>query len=144
VDIVAVLFSVAMIGASLLALSGFILAKKPDAKAILAKIVPYQAMMGAFLLGTSAFNLIRSLPHIGDLFKSMWGIILIVALIVGLLLGFMFGMPLIAKWIPGDSNPEQKAGELAKKLSGVQTLLGAIGIVLGFIVLLSFGLNILH
>lgn len=38
-------------------------------------------------------------------------------------------MPLVAKWIPGETPAEQKAMEMQKKLLPFQTLLGVVGIV---------------
>jgi hypothetical protein len=52
------------------------------------------------------------------------------------LLGALFGMPQIAKWIPGESSAEQKAVELSKKVAPYQVLLGVISLVSSLIVLL--------
>jgi len=134
-----------LIVAGVIALSGVIIAKKPDAKAIIDKLTPYQAGIGIALLVLGLYNLIRQLGVLTDVFKigallgaSIWGY-----LICSILLGFLFGMPQIAKWIPGDSPAEQKALEFSKKVAPYQTLLGGVGIASAVIYLL-YRWSILH
>jgi hypothetical protein len=59
--------------------------------------------------------------------------------VTSILLGFMFGMPQIAKWMPGDGGAEHKGMELAKKLAPFQVILGVVGIVAALLVLLRIG-----
>jgi len=121
-----------------LGMSGMIIAKKPSAKELVNKLTPYQAFMGVGLLAWSLYWFIWVGP--GNFFKApghgLAGITLFVGIITGVLLGFFFGMPQVAKWIPGDSNAETKAVDLAKKLAPFLTLLGIIGVATGFIWLL--------
>jgi hypothetical protein len=128
-----------LIAGGILALSAFIVAKKPDAKAAIDKLVPYQAFIGVALLAISIINWLR----IGliDIFRFLkfWplgGIALIGAVFSGILLGALFGMPQIAKWIPGESNAETKALELSKKVAGIQMLVGIIALGSGLLLLL--------
>jgi hypothetical protein len=123
----------------ILATSAFIVAKKPDAKKMIDKLVPFQAAIGVALLVVSIINWLR----IGliDLFRLLkwWplgGITLIAAVFSGILLGALFGMPQIAKWIPGDSSAEQKALELSKKVAPIQMMVGMIALGAGFLALL--------
>lgn len=123
----------------ILALSAFIVAKKPDAKATIDKLVPYQAFIGVALLAVSLINWIRI--GIIDIFRLLkyWplgGIAVIGAVFSGILLGALFGMPQIAKWIPGESNAETKAVELSKKVAPIQMLVGVIALVSGLLLLL--------
>lgn len=118
-----------MILAGIIAISGLILAKKPNAKELLDKIVPYQAFIGLGLLGLGIYNVIS----IGGIFDvmSVMPVTAIAALgliFTAIVLGFMFAMPQIAKWMPGEGAAEQKGMELAKKLAGFQVLLGVIGL----------------
>jgi hypothetical protein len=140
--VVALVFSLCLIAGGILGLSSIIIAKKPEAKTLIAQLVPYQAGIGATLLGLGIYNLIRLLPLIGDFFKAsaFTGITILGALVVAILLGFFFGMPLIAKWIPGDAPAEEKAESMAKKLGPFQTILGGAGVVFGLLFLIKIAL----
>src|SRR5262249_38987202 len=113
--------------------SGLIVAKKPNAKELIDKLVPYQAFIGIALLAFGIYNLILSLSGFGAYFKSFLGIVAFAIVVSSILLGFMFGMPQIAKWMPGEGGAEQKGMELAKKLGPYQVILGLVGIGSGLI-----------
>ena len=115
----------------ILAVSSLIVAKKPDAKELIDKLVPYQAIIGIALLALGLVNLIRSLGHLLDAFRTLPGFEAIVMIVTSILLGFMFGMPQIAKWIPGEGGTEQKGLELSKKLVPYQVIIGVIGLASG-------------
>ncbi|MBV8756007.1 MAG: hypothetical protein JO257_01950 [Deltaproteobacteria bacterium] len=130
---------------SILAISGLIIAKKPDAKALIDKLSPYQALIGVFMLAGGLWWVLKWGGYLVDVFKfnailaaSIWGVIA-----TSILLGALFGMPQIAKWIPGDSPAEQKAMELSQKVAPFQVLLGLIGLASALIYLL-FRFNIIH
>jgi hypothetical protein len=124
--------------------SSLIVAKKPDAKELLAKLVPYQAGIGVALLAIGILSLLRGIGDFGLMFRMIpiRSIAVYGSIIVAILLGFIFGMPLIAQWIPGDSPAEQKASEMSKKLAPYQTILGLAAIGLSLLFLL-FRLSIL-
>lgn len=134
-----------LIAGGLLGASGLIIAKKPDAKELLNKLVPYQAGIGVGLLGLGLFTLLRWIGSLGMFFKAapLFGVALYGSCFVGMALGFFFGMPLIAKWIPGDSPAEEKAETMAKKLAPFQTILGIAGIVCGLLLVL-YRMNVLN
>ena len=128
-----------LILAGILALSAFIVAKKPDAKAMIDKLVPFQAFIGVGLLAISIINWLRmglGFPFTIVKFWALGGIALIGAIFAGILLGFLFGMPQIAKWIPGESSAEQKAVELSKKIAPIQMIVGIIALISGLLFLL--------
>jgi hypothetical protein len=134
-----------LIAGSILAISGLIIAKKPDAKALIDKLSPYQATIGVAMLATGIWWVLRWGGYLVDVFKfnailaaAIWGVIG-----SSILLGALFGMPQIAKWIPGDSPAEQKALELSQKVAPFQVLLGLIGLVSALLYLL-FRFNIIH
>lgn len=118
-----------LILAGILAVSGLIVAKKPNAKELIDKLVPYQAFIGVALLVFGLYNLIRSFGWFGAFFKSFVGIVALAVIVTSILLGFMFGMPQIAKWLPGEGGAEQKGMELSKKLAPYQVVIGIVGIV---------------
>jgi len=100
----------------ILAISGLIVAKKPDAKALIDKMMPFQAGIGVALLAFGLYNLLRSFgtPSIFDIIKfaPLLGIATLAMIVCSVLLGFMFGMPQIAKWIPGEGGAEQRLFDL--------------------------------
>ena len=139
------LHEILLIAGGILALSAFIVAKKPDAKAMVDKLVPYQALIGVALLAVSLINMLRVGPiNMFRLLKiwPLFGITVIGAVISGILLGFFFGMPQIAKWIPGESSAETKATELAKKIAPLQMAVGVIALASG-VLFLFYSLGIL-
>lgn len=134
-----ILHIVLLIMGGLLATSAFIIAKKPDAKRYIDKLTTYQALIGVALLAVSLINWIRI--GVIDLFRVMkfWplgGLTMIAAVFSGILLGALFGMPQIAKWIPGDSPAEQKALALSKKVAPIQMIIGMIALAAGALALL--------
>lgn len=134
-----------MIAGGILGVSGLIVAKKPDAKALIDKLVPFQAIIGVGLLGFGLWLLIRIGPL--NMFRGfsivpIYSLFAIAATYGAILLGFLFGMPQIAKWIPGESAAETKAMELSKKLAPFQLILGLVVLGGGLIGLL-IGLHIL-
>src|ERR1041385_4098645 len=125
-----------LIVGGILAISGLIVAKKPDAKQLIDKLVPYQAIIGVVLLVFGVVNLLRWLGHhlislISHL--PLFGLTLLAMTVTSILLGFMFGMPQIAKWMPGEGAAEQKGLALSQKLAPYQTLIGIIGLIPGFL-----------
>ncbi|MDQ3367195.1 MAG: hypothetical protein M3680_17365 [Myxococcota bacterium] len=139
------LHAILLILGGILALSAFIVTKRPDAKAMIDKLTPFQAFIGVGLLVISLIQLLDVGPINAFRILSLvplLGITIIGACYGGIILGFFFGMPQIAKWIPGDSNAETKATNLAKKLAPFQMIFGIIALVAG-VLLLLFRLNIL-
>ena len=125
-----------LIAGSILAISGLIIAKKPDAKALIDKLSPYQAVIGVAMLATGIWWLLRFGSALMDVFKvnlifaaAIWGVIG-----VSILLGALFGMP---------QSAEQKALELSQKVAPFQVLLGLIGLASALAYLL-FRFNLIH
>ena len=140
-----VLNAIAVILGSILAISGLIIAKKPDAKQLIDKLSPYQAIIGVAMIALGIVNFVRFLPYISDSFKVnlLFAASILAMLGVSVILGALFGMPQIAKWIPGDSPAEQKALELSKKVAPFQVILGLVGLVSSLVYLL-YRYNIIH
>jgi hypothetical protein len=113
----------------ILALSGLIVAKKPDAKEMIDKLVPFQALIGVGMIVLGVINFIRMLPSLTDSLKVNLLMAAAALTIVGVsvLLGALFGMPQIAKMIP-DAQAEQKATQLSQKVAPYQVLLGLVGL----------------
>ena len=126
----------------ILALSGVIISKSPQAKQYIDKLVPFQAGIGVALLAFGLYNLIRyGLPALRVMSAvPVYALGMLAMILCSILLGFMFGMPQIAKWIPGEGNAEHKGMELSKKLAPFQAIIGLIGIISSLMVLLKVGL----
>ncbi len=128
-----------MLAGGILGISGLIVAKKPDAKAMIEKLVPFQAFIGVGLLVMGIWSMLQVGPI--TMFRLI-SIVPLPALVIicgsygSILLGFLFGMPQIAKWIPGESSAETKAMELSKKLAPFQLILGAVVLFAGVFSLL--------
>jgi len=121
----------ALLAAGILAVSAIIISKKPSAKELIDKLVPYQGAIGVGLLAWGVIDLLRWLGHGLTGFMNAWplgGAIVLVSILSEIALGFLFGMPMIAKWLPGHSSAEQKAMEMQQKVAGFSVTLGLIGI----------------
>jgi len=127
-----------LIACGVLGASSFIIERKPEAKRYIDKLVPYEAVLGVVLLvgavlvglrnaGQLAFGLHRGLFT----WIAWW-----VYVVDMLLLGFFLGMPLIARWIPGEHPAEVKALDMHKKLAPYRTAIGLVGIGIGIYMLL--------
>jgi len=134
-----------LIVGGILAASNLIVAKKPDAKQIIDKIAPYQAIIGIALLVIGVWNLLHSFstPSIFEIIKiaPLLGVTVLATIVVSVLLGFLLGMPQISKWTANNPSAAQKSAALVQKLAPFQTLLGLIGIGASLIFLLyRFGI----
>jgi len=117
----------------ILAASGLILAKKPDAKELIGKIQPYQATIGIILLVWGLYNMIRIGPGLMIQFVKIvpvMGITIWAMLICSILLGILFGMPMLAKLSAGGA---AKGEELGKKMAPFQALIGLVSIGAGLL-----------
>ena len=134
------LIGLLLIVAGILAVSGLIISKKPEAKQLIDKIVPFQGIIGVVLLamGLLFFVLwIGKADRINDVGNkwTLFPFTFYLGTAIAVLLGFLFGMPLIAKWIPGETPAEVKAMEMQKKLAAFNTILGIVGLVFGLLML---------
>jgi hypothetical protein len=122
----------------ILAAAGLIISKKPDAKQLIDKLVPYQAGIGVAMVALGLINFLRLLGYLTDMIKLnlMLGLSIWCMLGTSVALGALFGMPQIVKWIPGNSNAEQKAMELTQKIAPFQVILGLIAIASSVVYLL--------
>ena len=117
----------------ILAASGFIIAKKPNAKELIDKIVPYQGWIGVVMFGWGVWECIHSLTGIALLsrFPLRW-IFWLLSGVADLGVGFLLGFALISKWILSkDATALAKGQELRGKLVKIQVPLGFFAIVMG-------------
>lgn len=122
----------------ILAAAALIVSKKPDAKQMIDKLTPFQALIGVGLVAVSLINFLRMLGTITDAFKVnlLWAAAFLAMVGAGFVLGALFGMPQIVKWIPGESSAEQKALDISRKVAPYQVLLGIVSLVASLLMLL--------
>ena len=128
-----------LIAGGMLAAASLIVAKKPDARALIDKIAPFQATMGIIMLVAGVYYLFVGMGISALKFMlSFWalgGISWLACFICCILLGLMFGMPMVAKMSAAGA---AKGEQMAKKLAPFQTLIGIVAIVTGVLLLLEF------
>lgn len=114
---------------SILAISGLIVARRPDARAVLEGLTPFQALIGAGLLVLAIVNLVRVLPKLTDMFKAnlLQNAAILAVLGCSALLGALFAMPAVARLVP-DGQAQHKATQMAQQLAPYQVMLGLIGL----------------
>jgi hypothetical protein len=135
-------FCVTPILGGLLAASGFIMARKPDAKQLLDKIAPYQGIIGIWMFIDGIIN-VKELIHVGDYFKvwKMFAIMILILIPSMILVGFMLGFSLAAKYIfkgGGGGAAQEKAAGIQAKLATFSAPLGFLAILGGILFLLLY------
>ncbi len=134
--IIGIVFELLLILGGIVACSGLIAAKKPDAERILAKLAPFQAMIGLALIGLGVIFFVMIGPV--NAFKAikvdaLSGAANLGGVIAAIILGFLLALPQIIRLAP---NAEQRAQDLAQKIIPFQLLLGLIAAACGAIGLL--------
>jgi hypothetical protein len=120
-----------------LASSSFILAKKPNAKDLFAKVAPYQGTIGVIMFFWGIWQIIYLVMNLA-IFKLMlaftitWKITAVVWILTGVVstvLGFLLGFGMINAFA-AKKNPAaaQKSEQMMKKLAPHQTWMGFVAI----------------
>lgn len=133
--------ALAVIVGSLIALSGFIIAKKPSSKQLFEKMAPYQGFLGVALLVLGIWGFLRTIGHWGDFLRYyplLLALGIIACVISEVIIGFCLGFGVIAKWLPGESGAEKKGLEIQRQLLGFSMPIGVVGLLSGVIVLYYF------
>jgi hypothetical protein len=138
---VAVIFELLLILGAIVATSGLIAAQKPDAAKLLAKLAPFQALIGiAMLIMGIVFFLVIGPVAVFKAIKvdALPGMVNLVGIIIAVVLGFMFAVPQLIGLAPGQ---ERRAYEVAEKLAPWQLLIGLGAAACGvFGLLYTFGI----
>jgi hypothetical protein len=128
-------YGILLIILGILAVPSLILSKKPDAKALLDKLTPYQGWIGVVFAFWGVWGIISSILTIGWL--GTWPVYWIIGLLVALLefsLGFIMGYALIAsKLLSKNPTAAEKGEQLLAKLLPLQGKLGIVAIILGIV-----------
>jgi hypothetical protein len=136
--VLVVVFELLLIVGGVVAMSGLIVAKKPDAKAMLDKLVPFQALIGVGLLLLAVIVFIASGP--GALFHNIKpnpvpAMAMLAGILGGIVLGVLFGLPQLAS-AGGSLAAAQRAQELSQKIAPFQALIGIVAAGAGVVTLL--------
>jgi hypothetical protein len=117
----------------LLACASWTVKNAASSRRLLNLLLPYKALVGVGLLGSFAVTLYDASfnPFVGFDFSTRFGILFLAILGVQLILGFTMGFGLVAKWIPGDSDPEERAEEVQRKLMPFEVFFGLFAIAAG-------------
>ena len=121
----------------ILAASGFIIAKKPNAKELIDKLVPYQGWVGVVMFFWGIWEIIGCIRLMTLLTKAplIW-IFALISGVVDLGVGFLLGFALISKYaLSKDATALAKGQELRGKLVKVQVPLGFLAILMGILYL---------
>jgi hypothetical protein len=131
--IVALVFSLLLIACGALAASSLILAKRPDAEQVLAKIRPFQGILGIILCLWSLLILIMNLSLMLNIMSlaPVRVLLWLAAVVVAILLGFLLGFALFE----GKKGAESGAA-LSAKLNKIRGPLGLAGIAFGLLFLI--------
>ncbi|MGB1294479.1 MAG: hypothetical protein ACPG6V_03290 [Flavobacteriales bacterium] len=120
---------IAIVG-GLIAASGFIVSKKPNAKELLDKLTPFQGWIGVVLTFWGLWGAIQLVLNIGNI-----GIVWIIAFavyVVEFIVGFLLGYGLISKYLLEKNEQAKEKGQaLRLKLTKYQIPSGMALIILG-------------
>ncbi len=134
------IYGITLIVLSILAVPSLILAKKPDAKALLDKVAPYQGWIGLVFCFWGVWGIISAVLNIRLLGSfPIWWITWIAGSAVEAVLGFMLGYGTIAKLVLSKNEEAKKKGEqLLAALAPKQGILGLIGIGVGLWTIVAY------
>ncbi len=129
--------AIVVIAGGILAAAPLIVAKKPNAKELIDKMVPYQGWIGIVLFFWGVWDTISVVS--GMALLSIAPVIWVLALVISLtelFTGFLLGYALISQYVLSKNEAAKKKGEeIRAKLTPYQTKLGVLAIVLGVLAL---------
>ncbi|MEO7096238.1 MAG: hypothetical protein ABI175_23465 [Polyangiales bacterium] len=125
------------IAGGVLASSGFIISKKPNAKELIDKLVPYQGWIGAVMFFWGVWETISIVTHLGQLGEAPLRFVFwILVAASDLLVGFLLGYGLITKYAFGKNEQAREKGAAVRaKLVKWQAPLGLLAVVMGVLYL---------
>ena len=134
------LFALLLIVAGVLGAAALIIKNKPDARELIAKLVPFQGIIGIVLLIFSVIWLIQALQFLGFMFQyaMFTGLLLLLTILVGIALGFLLGYGLINQYVLSKNAGAAAGGAgVQAKLASYQAPLGIAAILLGLWLLIT-------
>jgi hypothetical protein len=115
----------------ILGASGLIIARKPDAKEMIAKLAPYQGWIGAVSALWGAWGIISAILSLGWLaIAPIYWITFLADAVIQLALGLLLGVGVLKTFIK-NQQAQDKMDQTITKLAPYQGTLGLIAIGLG-------------
>jgi len=121
------------IAGGILAASGFIIKRLPNATSVIDKIAPYQGWIGMVMFCWGIWETLQSVLNIGLMSTHMmhW-LFWMLSGIADLLVGFLLGFGLITHYALSKSPQAMEKGQrIRSTLMGIQAPLGLLAIVMG-------------
>jgi hypothetical protein len=128
------LLALLLIIAGALAAASLIIQKQPNARDAIAKLVPFQGIIGIVLLLWGLWQLIELLRFFGLLMQifPITALVYLASVLVAIGLGILLGYGLIQQYVLSKNADASRSGEAVRaKLTGIQVPLGIAGIALG-------------
>lgn len=126
----------------ILAAPNLIISRKPEAKEIIAKMVPYQGWFGAISAVYGIIDIIRFLGRLRWFEYIPIGMItFIVGAVVTLALGLLLGIGVIKSFVSSEE-AKAKMDEMIARLAPKQGTLGLLGIIIGLWIIVYRLLNL--
>ena len=101
--------------------------------------MPYNGWIGILMFMWGVWKVIDVIFHLGsykELLKAdpFWGFLgMLFVPFIAVAVGFMLGFALVARWIPGQGESEEKLLALRKKLIKITTPLGFLAVLAGIL-----------
>lgn len=127
-------YALGTIVGGVIAASGLIIARRPDAQEWIDKITPYQGWLGLGLFGWGLYWLVGFvLPNIGALTSMpLQFAVIMTVLVSGVGIGFLLGFGLITQYVLSkNAQAEAKGRAIRQKLTMIQAPLGLVAIASG-------------
>jgi len=129
-------YAIGAIVGGLIAASGLIIARRPDAQEYIDKLTPYQGWIGIGLFCWGLYWLVTyMLPNFGNFTSVPLQLAVFMTLLVsGIGVGFLLGFGLISKYaLSKNAAAEAKGQAIRKRLVAIQAPLGVVAMVSGIL-----------
>ncbi len=121
----------------MLAASGLILSKKPDAAALIEKVRPWQTWIGVLLLVWGIVDLVNLVRYLGNVSFSGYLLLFLLTVLTELALGFLLSFELLSKYIFGRNEQAQaRADQAHQRIDASRGPLGLVAMVLAVLFLI--------
>ncbi len=125
------LFPILTIVCGLITAAPLIVARKPNAAQIFARIAPYQGFVGVGALALGILWLVRWLPNLTASFTSLSGAMVTGMIVLDIALGFVLGYGLLSGLLARNAAAKEKSEAVFAKLTRVQIPMGVGAAALG-------------
>jgi hypothetical protein len=121
------------IAGGILAASGLIIARKPNAKELIEKLTPYQGWIGVVMLFWGIWGVFDCVRNIGTLAHApLFWIFWLASGVADLAVGFLLGFGLVTKYtLSGNPTARARGEQLRARLVGYQGMFGLFAIAMG-------------